>query len=800
MNSYTDPAATISLADVFKGVLRRPLRIALCTLLGLGAGLLILRMAEPTYQTEAQILIERRDVPRNEDGTKNQEQPQPIDERLITSQVAVISSNDFASRVVNKLKLAENEEFSPATLKYGVLKSLAVSMGFVDDKRNLSRERRAVDALSSSITVYSQRESDVINIRAEAESPEMAAQVANALADEYLETSGTGDEKTKRIQDWLSAQITELRGKVSASEAAVEEFRTRAGLLRGTNSTLGVQEISELNSQLTIAEAAEKEAEARANAIKEQLETTGTVDATTEVLNSPIVQTLQEQRIIAQRRLTELSATYLPNHPRIKAANSEIAEIDRQVRRQASKIVAGLDSQSRVAASRAQSIRDKLEILKQREGAANLEEVKLKALEREASANRQLLETLLARYVEVNTQKDLDVRPTLARIIQQATIPSAIAFPKPGPTVLLTTLAGLALGLGLAFLSAIMRLSSAPAYAPRPVREIEPQVAQYTQQQQYTPAPPPVMPRQAEPAPVFAPTPAHVQPAQPYESPKQNDAAESRFNDIVPTAPVVLAAPAAQPEPPLVQDSLPTFANPDAVTVPASSSPTLGTWDGARQLSDRSFDAAIDPGAEPDSDGLTANILALQERGAARHFAFTRVGCVPLESAIAVQTASTELAAMRKRVLVIDLDHERAELERLFGLPDGGGLLDLLAGQADFSKLIARDARTGVHIIRLGDISNAREPEALATQIRAILRSIQGIYDFVLLHVGQVNASALPYLLTCDVAIILAPPTHDAEVLQAVETLSAKAAIQVLHVSVDRQPPPPAAAQEIHAV
>jgi polysaccharide biosynthesis transport protein len=780
MNSYSDPAATISLADVMKGVLRRPGRIALCTLLGLGAGLLLLRAVDPSYQTEAQILIERRDVPRNEDGTKNSEQPQPIDERLITSQVAVISSNDFANRVVDKLSLATDNEFAPEKLQYGSLKSLAVAMGFLDDKRNLPRERRAVDNLSNAVTVYSQRESNVINIRAEAGTPEMAAKIANALAEEYLATSGTGDENTKRIQDWLSAQITELRSKVSGSEAAVEEFRAQAGLLRGTSATLGVQEISELNTQLTIAEAAEKEAEARASEIKDQLETTGTVDASAEVLNSPIVQTLQEQRIVAQRRLTELSATYLPNHPRIKAANSEIAEIDRQVRRQASKIVAGLDSQAKVAASRAQAIRDKLEVLKTRQSAANLEEVKLKALEREAAANRQLLETLLARYVEVNTQKDLDVRPTLARIIQQAPVPASISFPKPGPTVLLTTLAGLALGLGLAFLSAIMRLASAPAYAPRPVREYEPPATQYAAP---VSAPPPV----AAPSPVYVTPPPTARPAPEFEAPREMPATTAGAS--IANAKADTYTPDADSTRTAIEKSLPEYI-PAVTPVTQTATVAARQWDGSipAHMSD----------TDPESDGLTANILSLQAKSAARHFAFTRVGCDPLESATALQTAATELAAMRKRVLVMDLDHERAELERLFGLPDGGGLLDLLAGQADFSKLIARDARTNVHIIRLGDVSNAREPEALANQIRAILRSIQGIYDFVLLHIGQASSSALPYLLTCDVAIILAPPSHDAEVLEAAETLTEKASIQVMHVSVDRPPSATAMGAEGH--
>jgi polysaccharide biosynthesis transport protein len=768
MNQYNDPAA-ISLSEVFRGVLRRPLRIGLLTLLGLGAGLALVRMLPATYQTEARVLVERREAPLQSDGRSTTEAAQPIDERLISSQVAVIESTDFAAKSVKALKLDQNDGFSPATLTYGKIKSLAVSLGFSDDRRALSRERRAIDNLKDSVTVFSQAQSNVITIRAKMEDPKLAAQVANTLAEDYIRTTGVGgDENTKRIQQWLSTQIVELRTKVSASEGAVEKFRSEAGLLKGTNSTLGVQEISELNTQLTLAEAAQTEAEARAAEIKSQLVRSGSADSVTEVLNSPVIQALQEQRVTANRELTELSATYLSNHPKIRAAQSQITEIDKQVRKYALKIVAGLDSQAKVAASRADTIRASLDKLKAREGNANLEDVKLKALEREAAANRQLLETLLGRYVEVNTQKDLDVRPTLARIIQLAQVPSSVNFPRAGPTVLLTTLAGFGLGLGLAFLGAIMRLSSATVLPERSSTEFRSRLPDV-----YAPASQDYQP--VADAPVREPpAPAFVPQAPVFTAPV--------FSPPVFTPPVFEPSayvPVAVPGVADTADALPVVEK--RIEFPIAAAPIASARSHASPIPSGGI---ISVGDEDDS--LTTNLMTLAQTRAARHFAFTRVGCEPIDSAMAVFTCAKELCAIKKRVLVIDLDHERAELERLFGLPEGTGLLDLLAGQAEFNKLITRDAVSGAHVIRLGDVSNARQPEILALQIRAILRSIQGIYDFVLLHVGKASADCLPFLLTCDVAVIISPPSHDEDVLMAVETLTEKAAIQVLHVAVDR--------------
>jgi len=63
---------------------------------------------------------------------------------------------------------------------------------------------------------------------------------------------------------------------------------------------------------------------------------------------------------------------------------------------------------------------------------------------------------MLSRYAEASARQDQAAQPGLARIIQSAAVPASPSFPKRGPMVLLITLAGLALGLGLAFLIEIM--------------------------------------------------------------------------------------------------------------------------------------------------------------------------------------------------------------------------------------------------------------------------------------------------------------------------------------------------------
>ncbi len=184
--------------------------------------------------------------------------------------------------------------------------------------------------------------------------PDLAAAAANKLAEAYIDWQRQAKlEQTKDATTWLSAQIEELRKKVSESEAAAEQFRSSNGLFEGSNNiTLNAQQLSELNSQVILADAQKSEAEARARLIKKMLDENSDIDATPEVLKSELIGRLIEQRVQVQRQLAVLTATLLPSHPRIKQLNSELADVRNQIRQEAEKIVRGLENEAEVAAAR----------------------------------------------------------------------------------------------------------------------------------------------------------------------------------------------------------------------------------------------------------------------------------------------------------------------------------------------------------------------------------------------------------------------------------------------------------------
>src|SRR5712672_366006 len=217
--------------------------------------------------------------------------------------------------------------------------------------------------------------------------------------------------------------------------------------------------MGELNTQLNNARALKSDAESKARLIREMLQTGRPIEAS-EVLNSELIRRLSEQRVTLRAQLAEQSSTLLDGHPRIKELKAQLADLDRQLREEASKVSRSLDNDSRIAGGRVEGLSASLEQLKKQASSTNGQDVQLRALEREAKAQRELLESYLAKYREANTRENIDAAPADSRIISRGTVSNTEAYPKKLPIVLIATLATLMLSAGAIVTGELLRMTA----------------------------------------------------------------------------------------------------------------------------------------------------------------------------------------------------------------------------------------------------------------------------------------------------------------------------------------------------
>jgi succinoglycan biosynthesis transport protein ExoP len=146
-----------------------------------------------------------------------------------------------------------------------------------------------------------------------------------------------------------------------------------------------------------------------------------------EVLSSPLIQQLRRQEAEALGRASELSVEFGPNQPRMLQVNAEIQDIQRRIRAEIQKIALGLQNELDLARAREHSLGQSLREAEAAAGVQNQKAIQLRALEREAAANRALYETFLNRFKETSSTQGMETSDS--RVISAAQVPTSPAYP-----------------------------------------------------------------------------------------------------------------------------------------------------------------------------------------------------------------------------------------------------------------------------------------------------------------------------------------------------------------------------------
>src|SRR6201998_4123642 len=204
--------------------------ILIPTLVALVLSLAAVNIVTPRYKSETRILIDgRENVFMRPNGERNEERA-ALDAEAVTSQVQLVLSRDLAREIIRQNKLAELPEFDPVLRGLAPLKSLLALFGIGRDPFSLTPEERVLDAYYERFTAYAVDKSRVIVIEFQSRDPELAARVANSIADGYLVLQQAARQDPARgAGQWLSGEIDNLRKKVADADSRVEEFRSKAG-------------------------------------------------------------------------------------------------------------------------------------------------------------------------------------------------------------------------------------------------------------------------------------------------------------------------------------------------------------------------------------------------------------------------------------------------------------------------------------------------------------------------------------------------------------------------------------------
>jgi len=154
---------------------------------------------------------------------------------------------------------------------------------------------------------------------------------------------------------------------------------------------------------------------------------------------------------------------------------AQIADLEGQSRAEAEHLAHSLENDAKLAEARMGTLDSGLDQLKQQASVSNEQDVQLRALERDAKSQRDLLESYLAKYREATARDSIDAVSPDARVISTATVSNTPSWPKILPTILVAALGMLALSVGFALTSELLAAmpAQAAAFAPAGTASLE---------------------------------------------------------------------------------------------------------------------------------------------------------------------------------------------------------------------------------------------------------------------------------------------------------------------------------------
>ena len=446
----------IDLRKYFSVINRSKWRILLlATLIAILSAFIVLNMKQ-VFSAKATLLIEAQQakaVKIEEVYGMNSAQ-----QEYYLTQFEILKSRTIAETVISRLKLAEHPDYAPKESITDVIKGwLPFLPSAANEQKSaeqvgLERREKLLAKFIENLTVEPVRKTQLVNIYFESHDPKLAADVANAIGETYIDSQLEAKMGiTQKANTWLGGRLGELRQRLDDSEKAMQEFRLREGLIdvAGVRS-LGSQELERLGVELTAARSKKAQVDSFIRVIAQYgKNNVDKLESLPEITAHPSVQNVKKEVVTAERKVSELSKTYGPKHPKLLAVKSELATVQENLREQIRKLIAGIENESQTEGQNLASLEAEMARAKGQYQDVSGKEAEYQRLQREVETNRQLFDTFMSRQKETEVAGNFD--SAIARFTDRAISATEPIKPKRKLIVILAFVAALGFGVVVAF-------------------------------------------------------------------------------------------------------------------------------------------------------------------------------------------------------------------------------------------------------------------------------------------------------------------------------------------------------------
>jgi capsular exopolysaccharide synthesis family protein len=389
---------------------------------------------KPVYEAAARVEVDKESQSMLPFQDSNSYDEYMDTESYLETQAKILQSETLAFQTIKSLDLGRFPEFG------GTPKSVAFGQGGAVTKRPA-----ILGAFLGSLSVKRVPNSRLIEVRFEAEDPQLAAQIVNAHVQNYIEQNFRSKyDATTQASTWLSQELEELRIKVQKSEDARIAYERENQIWQiDEKQNMTTQKLADLSKAVTDAQTtlAEREALYR-------MATSGNVDALPAARDNVVIQDLLKQKAELDDQYAEAMNQYGPNFPKVLRLAAQQKELESNLANARKTLVESIAEDYATSRSRVQLLQEAVD--KQKAEANDQAErlVQYHILQHDAESNKQLYDGLLQKLKEASITAGL--RSSNIRVVDPALAPSGPSRPQKARNILLAFLVGLVGGIGLA--------------------------------------------------------------------------------------------------------------------------------------------------------------------------------------------------------------------------------------------------------------------------------------------------------------------------------------------------------------
>ena len=385
------------------------------------------------------------------------------------TQYEILKSRSLAAMVVKNLNLTENKNFLPVksktekllnTIFDPVISATSHLFSFFDSKDNANKKpvtkgpiikekipRKYINTLIKGLGVTPVKKSQLVKISFESQRADIAFNVANALAETYIEYDlKSRIDSTKEGRIFLQQQIEEMKKKIENSEKAINKFASRNKLIFLDNGKVSLQnkDLTRIANDLNAAKTRRLGKEALYKEIKEL----GT--ESTAISNNSLIQGLQKELASLKSKYLDLSRNFTPDYPEIIHLKTRITALQDTIKQEMDNFIKSVESDYNAALKQENNLKREFALLQKKKINSQGLETTYNILTSELELNKGLLNDLLKRYNETGVAESS--KATSIQIIDRALYPNAPYKPNKQLNFLLSIVFGLMGGIGLVFL------------------------------------------------------------------------------------------------------------------------------------------------------------------------------------------------------------------------------------------------------------------------------------------------------------------------------------------------------------